>query len=178
MKELMILLSGRSDDVIRALSDGRKTQLRKLVTGNPDGCVCPYGVRGDRLWVRENWAPYYLTWNGVHRLVNKKEANAARYEAEPGHVVAYPNRAGTVLSWRVDVTEPHDGAWHRAMYMPRWASRFALDVTEVRVQRLQDITDDEARAEGYTDKMHFALRSGFDWSANPWVWVISFKKVG
>jgi hypothetical protein len=184
MTERGILLSA---PMVRALLDGSKTQTRRVVKPEPivaefgmcrlvdskdRPIVCPYGQSGDRLWVRETWAPTAL--DGVFQ-----------YRASSG-------LPGTT--------------WRPSIHMPRAASRILLEITGVRVERLQDISEDDCWAEGI-DAVDGALddmtiidlakrmdRSCYDavptyaalwesingagiWDANPWVWVIEFKQV-
>lgn len=86
---------------------------------------CPYGVPGDRLWARETWAA--------------READ----QSFRGAMFVPPGSA------MYRATEPHfDGPWKPSIFMPRWASRITLEVTEVRVERVQDISEEDARSEG------------------------------
>jgi hypothetical protein len=192
VKERGILFSA---PMVRALLDGRKTQTRRIVKErhlpsdeNEYGRACPYGVPGDRLWVRETWAIDECgkrvslspeTWSKtgwpIHRLLYAADGDAR------------------VLAWNKRVS----------IHMPRWASRITLEVTDVRVQRLQDISEDDAKAEGYTTAwLERVAEAGADgplgaptqprhwyaslwdeingpgsWAANPWVWAISFNRV-
>ena len=127
---------------------------------------CPYGKPGDRLWVRETF-------------VGGQNGTAIRYRAtEPD----WPAGQGTYWPWRPSI------------HMPRWASRILLEVTAVRVERLHDITDEQCIAEGCrgghgsipgyrynaTPQEHFRHvweSTGGDYFANPWVWVIEFRRV-
>lgn len=92
-----------------------------------------------------------------------------------------------------------DWTWNPSIFMPRWASRITLEITDVRVERVQEITEEDARAEGFPgerwatghgdyseiapseqfrelwDKLNASR--GFGWDANPWVWVIEFKRI-
>lgn len=234
-----ILFSG---PMVRAILDGTKTQTRRVVawratspadvsaTRLPDeaqmlappasgvlgtweergqySCSithCPYGSPGDRLWVRETWAP-----------VSPHEGEAAVEECR--------------IEYRADVPAGHlPGGWHNAepgdsdiirwrpsTQMSRWASRITLEVTDVRLQRLQDITEEDARAEGCDPAAphwpnprdvperdedpgvvgyppagaSFAIdnfrrlwdsaygkRRGCSWADNPWVFAVSFRRV-
>lgn len=152
--------------------------------GHIGSVLCPYGVPGDRLWVRETFCPRAngaLTIEQIQRPFYLA-TDEARKKPEP---------------WR----------WRPSIHMPRWASRITLEVTEVRVQRLQEISEDDARAEGCTGhdpepaneggtyyvmkgasaapSAHAHFRFLWDqingkrapWSSNPWVWAISFKRV-
>lgn len=202
VKERPILFSG---PMVRALLDGRKTQTRRVaktfapVEFNPHDdreyvlwhaakavarvparnpheeadlrMACPYGEPGDRLWVRETFC-----------------------SGDMG-----PVRPGCPIAYRAD-HECTPGPWTPSIHMPRWASRITLAVTSVRVERLQEITTAEIRAEGVDDgrtnpkmcarhdaSMRMAFESlwdsingkrpGCSWDANPWVWVIGFEVV-
>ncbi|MEQ0205280.1 morphogenetic protein [Klebsiella sp. CN_Kp104] len=194
-------------EMVRAILDGRKTQTRRIVKGT-DGAVkfckewdingeeifvvlgekdhtgmnpvlgaisCPFGGVGDRIWVRETWARYNIDQNS--------------------HDLAY--RATTPADW------PEEGRWRPSIHMPRWASRILLEITDVRVERLNAISEEDARAEGIidggclncgepepcgcanpepdaTDAFAYLWQSIYgqeNWNANPWVWVIEFKRV-
>lgn len=217
MKERAILFSGR---MVRAILEGRKTQTRRLVKPQPiiDGPVswwpdnskpehafigdgdlqiklledasCPYGYAyadgsKDRLWVRETWA-------ALDREFEDPEV-IYRADYRPGTgIYASPCNCG----W-CDDGENH-AKWRPSIYMPRWASRINLEITGVRVERLQDITTSDIAAEGVDNgksnaKMgdrHDAMqRIAFEelwdsingdraaWSSNPWVWVVDFARV-
>lgn len=170
MKERPIIFSG---PMVRAILEGRKTQTRRVVKDdtmlawlNCDNVVkpindhvahlgCPYGQPGDRLWVRETFCPDY------DPPIYKADEDQAKI------------------------------AWKPSIHMPRWASRITLEITAVRVERLQDISDADALAEGcepfrendmnaidaYAD-LWADINGPENWEANPWVWVIEFKKVG
>lgn len=195
MTERPILFSG---PMVRALLDGTKTQTRRVCKpanehalsyvvgpfeergdltagrfGDEEGNLtfpCPYGRLGDSLWVRESVADI-----------------------------------GARLTYRADTD---DGAhckvkrWTPSIHMPRWASRILLEITNVRVERLQDISEKDAVAEGIARTKAgfwslygqrdvdgtFSPRASYralwesingagSWDANPWVWVVEFKKV-
>lgn len=124
--------------------------------------VRPRWEPGDRLWVRETFVPG--TMNGGDRWV--------RYRATDEAAV------------------PPGTRWTPGIHMPRWASRLALDVVRVRVERIASISAEDARAEGVepmgvTDpgygfafrQLWYAIHGEASWVANPWVWVIEFKRV-
>ena len=184
MKERPILFSG---PLVRAILEGRKTQTRRLVKPQPDGqpivdasdgawyvdggmwCRrCPFGAPGDRLWVRESFCPRYFD--------NGAPAFAADWTGESADCVSKPK-------------------WTPSIHMPRALSRIDLEVTAVRVERLQDITEEDAAAEG-VHPMPRPPRSGgpshrcsFEvlwdeingyraaWASNPWVWVVEFRRI-
>jgi len=172
-----------SDPMVRAILDGRKTQTRRVVKPQPhdvadltseqlnaawqEGWVdekCPYGDIGNYLWVREAWQalPYY---DDIPPRDLPKGADII-YNADRPHA-------------------PWDSRKRNALYMPRWASRITLKITDVRVERIQDISEDDARAEGVNTKEEFqALWESIhgddpvkNWAANPLVWVIEFERV-
>jgi hypothetical protein len=212
MKERPILFSG---PMVRALLNGSKTQTRRVVKQQPDSdeatgaCwveidgrhqwawhagededilpneqqfFCPYGQPGDRLWVRETFARI----DGQTRPWIETD-----YRATYNH----GDRLGDTLGIKK--------RWTPSIHMPRHASRITLEITNVRVERLQDISADDARAEGICydpgedgvfhipaiggctsdsavgsyQKLWQSINGLGSWSANPWVWVVEFKRV-
>jgi hypothetical protein len=194
--------------MVRAILEGRKTQTRRVVK-NPErlqGMVrgeeaawCPYGGAGDRLWVKETWSPHSAD-KGIRYAVFKD--GGQQYEDgvyAPGLKEYAPGAADHIK-------------WKPSIHMPRWASRLTLEVTGVRVERLQDITEADAIAEGAVftdfgkdrwgnqhpgwtmeppaaDQVHclggarwaFAnlinkINGSGCWDANPYVWVVEFRK--
>ncbi|MDR8400080.1 hypothetical protein NE850_27605 [Paraburkholderia sp. USG1] len=224
MKERPILFSG---PMVRALLDGSKTQTRRVVKHQPPddvahitvahyeptvvdwrgeeepgsvifgaysedgswGCKCPHGQPGDRLWVRE-------TWRGVVEINppgKSMELGVARYVPDQ----EYCRRVEYQATQGRD-SEP----WRPSIHMPRWASRITLEVIGVRVERLQDCSEQDAIAEGigktpagfwstygrsgvdgtYSPRSSFhclweLINGAESWAANPWVWVVEFKRV-
>lgn len=169
------------------------------------GVPCPY-VTPLRLWVRESWAPVRFGYDfetGVCDEVGETTPEDARQimrdaDSRPrGGIVYAATDGGNDLS-----AEERGYRYRPSIHMPRWASRLTLDVLAVRVERLQDITEEDAKAEGapcefapgwYIDAfgalMGRQYRYGFaalwesingreSWMANPWVWVIGFKRSG
>jgi hypothetical protein len=165
----------------------------------------PYGYSGDRLWVREAWAT-------GKSLDAKSPADIADMCLDAGWDTPW-----APLWYRADgafnraITDPvvdfgGQGRGRPSIHMPRWASRLSLEVTGVRVEQLQDITEDDAFAEGIleldgsmdeVDLGHRAKVMGIPstegrvwfaqlwdsinadhapWASNPWVWVVSFRK--
>jgi hypothetical protein len=180
-----------SAPMIRALLDGRKTQTRRIIKRQPalDACavfgpahlLLPGNVDlarfavGDRLWVKETWR------------------SEARFDTVKP--VALPRSA--LVSFDADYRdEPNDGCRGRtrvSIHMPRWASRLTLTVTGVRVQRLQEISEADAAAEGaahaygqpfhsdgaLTDRRRFEclwkeINGPDSWAANPWIVALTF----
>ena len=143
----------------------------------------PYGSSGDRLWVKETHAivPRTAYWHDLSIPHVEREHEWAIYRA----------------NW--ERTAP--SRWRPSIHMPRWASRLTLEITGVRVERLQGITQADARAEGVvdtsgaweidgplTDSDRAGPRGAYEalwesingegsWDANPWVWKITFKRV-
>ena len=170
-----------------------------LLTSTPDGKLrqpCPYGQVGDQLWVRETWSP------GDEMVFNtiKDDPETVLYRADKS-ALGWDGKAMTIrydtfaFNWEVM-------KWKPSIFMPRWASRITLEITGVRVERLQDISDSDCKAEGvqvensydftfsHVDREHHhellqgsyatlweSLNGAGTWDLNPWVWVIEFKKV-
>ena len=203
-----------SAPMVRAILAGTKTQTRRAMRQQPpegvqdfatfhnprgDGlahfafdpvarelqewfAVCPYGQPGDRIWVREAWkhiegGPVYDAAGGV----------ADSFDPETIYRASRPK---------------YPGPWKPSIHMPRWASRINLEITGVRLERLQDISEDDARAEGAREcdpvsgrevllagpsqrgsfVLHYRdiweqINGPGSWEANPWVWVVEFKRV-
>lgn len=180
------------DFEVRAILEGRKTQTRRTVKPQPrvvgDGVPyggtefiglpeCPYGQPGDRLWVRETWR--------VAR--NKNKELVFGYVADNSwskeRIVKLPN------NW--------SGRDIPSIHMPRWASRLTLEIVSVRVERLNDISDEDAKDEGVIEsyrpaidpmglannytveffKLWESINGLGSWDLNPWVWVVEFKEV-
>jgi hypothetical protein len=169
--------------MVRAVLENRKTQTRRLIFPQPDivgrdsagnfipfqggrSIRCPFGVAGDRLWVRERWA-----------YRNQFDNPASR---DPGPIVYAADAASANLRGR---------AWRQSRAMPKIASRIVLQITGIRIERLNRISPADARAEGFIaseeiddpliwfgtiwDEL-FAER-GMGWATNPLVWVVSFN---
>lgn len=236
MTERPILFSA---PMVRALLDGRKTQTRRILklrgaevvddrgwqtvhekspwpwSPEADAWVpCPFGAPGDRLWVRETWAPceakvrkghfQYAADGAVGREVTTN--GGERWWERSGHTMGVSDARLSGV-W---VSKP--SRWRPSIHMPRKVSRLTLEVTGVRVERLQDISEADARAEGaqvvpfYPDDgfllsdgwthvgddgkcvLYTSARDSFrslwesingaeSWASNPWVWVVSFKRV-
>jgi hypothetical protein len=124
VKERPILFSA---PMVRAILDGRKTQTRRLATGRGNS----YGERGDRLWVRETWAHDGPSLDAVRTAHEDAMASL-----------------GYGPYYRATEVAPDTLRWRPSIHMPRWASRITLEVTDVRVQRLHEITEEDAIAEG------------------------------
>ncbi|CAH0316342.1 hypothetical protein SRABI89_05052 [Pseudomonas koreensis] len=215
IKERPILFSA---PMVRAILDGRKTVTRRPVKGSalkwleefaPEFValsaneLCPFGQIGERLWVRETWycdhfevlkGPY-LQPADMHDLDQSREDGELVYAADG-----------------LAPFEQEQPTWKPSIHMPRWACRILLEITDVRVERLQDgegETAFESRyvAEGinrihqgdgeyafhpfksepgpgsWTDpfeawrELWVSVNGAGSWNANPWVWVVEFKRV-
>lgn len=153
------------------------------------GLTCPFGKPGDRLWLKEKWA-----MDQVHDL---------RY---PWHGNDLFTRWYAADDSRAGPTNCNDqrGVWRSSVTMPRWASRITLEVVAVRVERVQEITEEDIKAEGVRPDMvdsggvtpwgagidvadyhgpfiglwdSVNTKRGFGWLSNPWTWVVSFQKI-
>jgi hypothetical protein len=103
----------------------------------PRVIACPYGAPGDRLWVRETWRAWATVGAGDHVR--------ALYAADGAHI----DRHMPGVEWTVPKSVAA-GKWGPSILMPRWASRLTLEVTGVRVERVQDISEADIAAEGVT----------------------------
>jgi len=219
------ILAGTKTQTRRVVKTGRFPQSEWTILPSPDGqsairssrdgivfntdcgmpaksmqdksILCPYGVPGDRLWVREAWClaarkkfdqyrdreqvwpstmrrPHVKSrWNGAHNAI---------YRADGEHIAS--NGVKEI--------------WTPSIFMPRWASRLLLEITDVRVQRVRDISESDAKAEGcdysnegwrgeygpgfsrvaaYRDLWNDINGKKYPWNSNPWVWCLTFKVV-
>ena len=227
MKERPVLFSA---PMVRTILEGKKTQTRRIVAmprkrdwyvvvdhgngwwpyqsddGESDLCddsmehpyICPYGQPGDRLWVKETWRP---------RLALSPWDVVITYAADGQQRTIKDGDFGD-RDWTMPKAAVHGNV--TPLFMPRWASRITLEVTDVRVERLQDISEADAKAEGveghyikdgwywrnYSLSNEDAstspmltnakdsyrtlwekLNSPGSWAANPWVWVVSFRRL-
>ena len=237
-----------TDEMVRAILAGRKTQTRRPVKPQPKDppegwyadaynhsdrwcfwgprgtkdsgrCTlpqfkCPFGKVGDRLWVRE-------TFCLEHQVESDQpppftDGRPIRWEF--AGMESDPEGADMWVQPHYRATDPtpelayedSDGEptvrWKPSLHMPRWASRITLEITEIRVERVQEITEEEAKAEGvlpcphpiskddecldcYLDAGEYSCsflnlwdqlyaKKGLGVDANPWVWVIGFRRVG
>lgn len=143
MKERPIVFSG---EMVKAILEGRKCMTRRVNSIGEyylTNKKCPYGSIGDRMWVRE-------TWRVGMEQEPYQEYKGIQYKAEETR----PENVKDGLSiWimpeaRNMAVSPH---WRPSIFMPRWASRITLEITGIRVDRLQDITEEDAEKEGMPD---------------------------
>lgn len=198
-------------EMVRAILSGQKTQTRRIVKNvSSDSCMtlkepaknrdgiythvmdapkhglCPHGNVGDRIWVRETWQGPLVDFERSDDLLRNPE----KYE-KPENCVYEAD--GVPAPEFYDADDNLRCCWRLSIHMPRWASRILLEITNVRVERLNDISEEDARSEGVTPtplpaeklvggKLAFAelwasIYGYENWQANPWVWVIEFKRV-
>lgn len=148
IKERPILFSG---PMVRAILEGRKTQTRRALKGAAlsiadcgapvDLDFCPYGQPGDRLWVRETWGVGTRAHH-VHGWLDGFEYRADELIIDSGDdLPIYPHS-------NFDFSKYYSGKWRPSIHMPRAASRILLEVTDVRVERLREISKTDAMSEG------------------------------
>lgn len=217
MKQRPILFNS---EMVCATIDGRKTHTRRIINPQPtlsdssgfnwkgrayglgaspseternfSKWSCKHGKVGDRLWVRETFQPVFA--DGFdHNSVARSD-----YKTGRGYKCSYPATDG--IQEFIDAEDNVTDRCTPSIHMPRWASRITLEITGVRAERLQDISEADAKAEGiqkawqyadcyYTPSGDYAsARVAFQrlwesingpesWDANPFVWVIEFKRV-
>ena len=170
-------------EMVRAILKGTKTQTRRVVKSGHDILDFPYGNLGDLLWVRETIKKKVigLEW-GLYGATYAADFTAVMGEGPRG---SYCGRAVVDWKWKRD-TLP-------SIHMPRWASRITLEITEVRAERIQQISYEDIRAEGVESNLNLETtearndfldlwdsinaKRGYSWESNPWVWVITFERV-
>jgi len=222
VRALLASTKTQSRRVVKLPADAREVKYWTTPTGRSqvgyaDPCVnywtkrgnhidaCPYGQPGDRLWVRETWRTRATLDDYCPREIERRclYAGFPQGPACPLHYAA----DGRMTVWGDNDTEDF-GEWGKmrsSIHMPRWASRITLEITRVRVERLQEISEEDARAEGVerdTEPCDHSRRSCEEigclgpthrasycalweeihgpgsWGANPWVWVLEFKISG
>jgi hypothetical protein len=211
-----------SAPMVRAILAGTKTQTRRVVKpahkawmdqpvthqlGEWDKRPLPYGKTGDRLWVRETSRAHELTdkeaeadtFGVIERLgleVPPCGLDGVVYAADNAFREIENSREASERWMKMNAYRGMQGATVPAIHMPRWASRITLEVTGVRVERLQDISEADAMAEGVHYSLLEKIQAGQDrwarhaykklwesihgpgsWDLNPWVWVVEFKGV-
>lgn len=221
VKERPILMSG---PMVKAILDGRKTQTRRVVkpqppddfdrhcwfdapaygwTNEPEPAInwftlrCRHGLPGERLYIREKWALVQWDEDGTDDWTGSipKEPPGLGWSAHHAAGSTYEN----------DCLEDRGFRWRPSIHMPRWAARIIIEVTGVRVERIQDISDADAIAEGIrrfdetagqsvytwygvdrsTDRnpigayrtLWESIHGPGSWDANPWVWAVEFRRI-
>lgn len=181
MTERPILYSG---SMVRAILDDRKTQTRRIANGvvedpgpysveaweRGEMPRCHYGSPGDRMWVRETWRYHDWTEEGEPWIRYAADDTTAGPLAVSDDWTDRVTAAWEALSapenFAIDAAA-RDRKWRPSIFMPRWASRLTLDVTAVRVERLQAISEDDARAEGVRELPLQEGAPGAWWTADP-----------
>ena len=190
--------------MVRAILEGRKTQTRRVV--KPQDAV-EFNDVGAFMWLHDERKPHpceYACSRGGLELC-PYGAPGDRLWVRETWACLDPSRR-TVVLYKADESPLREYVWRPSIHMPRWASRLTLEVTGVRVERLQDISEEDAKAEGCSGfdpspeaesgtafvwkgrsskpdpRAHFAwLWESFNgpesWAANPWVWVVEFRRV-
>ncbi|HBN8303652.1 hypothetical protein SOJ57_01880 [Pseudomonas aeruginosa] len=207
-----------NDQMVRAILEGRKTVTRRAVKDTGfyaiDAAIhgnevalrerealstrCPFGQPGDRLWVREAWTIDLLAAYSTEKGYDSEYELRYRADDAAREIHVAPGEPDPYLA----LYDSQRGDWRPSIHMPRWASRILLEITAVRVERLQDISEEQALAEGVhgepcdharqacsdigcwgdTAKGAFGflweqLNGAGAWQAKPWVWVVEFKRV-
>ncbi|HBO7074254.1 TPA: hypothetical protein L4968_007221 [Pseudomonas aeruginosa] len=156
--------------------------------------ACPYGQPGDQLWVRETWTDVNMC--GAPALAYRADEDIRDLMEEPGFLddrgaFNYDDPRVKPYPFACWYAELDQARWRPSIHMPRWASRILLEITAVRVERLHQITIGEICKEGLARSMYEFIpvttafdafaelwnSTGGDWDANPWVWVIEFRRV-
>lgn len=219
MKERPIFFNSQR---VRAVLSGQQSQTRRIMKSQPvslghdnhEGCYgidvlsnqlqgnrvigmgnlsrhCPYGQPGDRLWVRETWRGPMI-----------RQQDMIEYERSPSlfKSAKYCEYRADTRQFSMNDNEHEHFGWQAGIHMPRWASRINLEINDIRLERIQEISNDDVAAEGVQSDIHFlndffAMRSkvpcskdayrkhwaqqygGTSWEVNPWVWVIEFTRV-
>ncbi|HBW3280877.1 TPA: morphogenetic protein [Klebsiella pneumoniae] len=219
-------------EMVRAILAGRKTQTRRIMKVQPESnqlglllitdstrhsdigryhwaesnatgnyvrsklFACPFGAVGDQIWVRETFQGPLFNYEQMDEYLEDsskfEKPEFCQYAADGGHRPEYQ-----------DADDNLRHGWRPSIHMPRWASRILLEITDVRVERLNAISEEDARAEGIidggclncgepepcgcanpepdaTDAFVYLWQSIYgqeSWNANPWVWVIEFERV-
>ncbi|EMQ0186862.1 TPA: hypothetical protein OT989_000080 [Klebsiella pneumoniae] len=194
MKERGMIFNG---EMVRAILDGRKTQTRRPVKfpvyDKNLGCELAgnelagelsagnylnsaFGKPGGRIWVRETFTGHYLDDDQIQDIKDGRD------------------KASRLCEYRADYPDGYQAAdgWTPSIHMPRWASRILLEITGVRVERLQSITlgdickeigcglyDFRPATHGFQvwEELWKSIYGAESWNTNPWVWVIEFKRV-
>lgn len=202
-----------SAPMVRAILDGRKTQTRRIVKPAPEKIgegymlplrpTCPYGWVTDRLYVREAWRPEELGEQPRDELGDLESdflsgTDGIRYRADDQFLPIENNQEASER-WhellRPDETWPklRPTRWRPSIHMPKWAARIWLEITAVRLERLQDISRGDCMEEGcpfpnmaagpdprewYSTLWDLLNeKRGYGWDVNPFAWVIEFRRV-
>lgn len=162
---------------------------------------CPFGKVGDSLWVRETWGHFEPVYDGIEWIPDRPFLKSGERKFGKGYIDA--NIIWAVdgpFAWSDEDSCEEVSRWIPSIHMPRWASRINLEITDIKVERLNDISEEDAKAEGIEDPISVMMSYdpnadlvdsyvaafcslwssvyGQDsWKSNPWVWVINFKRI-
>lgn len=198
-------------EMVRALLSGRKTQTRRIIKPQPEATLsgslsgkwlsrplnglllpkiediaihCPFGVVGDRIWVRETFQGPLFDYD----LMDSYCKDPTPFE-KPKFCVYKAD--GVPAPEFYDADDELHCCWRPSIHMPRWASRILLEITNVRVERLKSISDGDAIREGCSTadmksgdcvadvfaRLWASIYGDESRNSNPWVWVIEFKRI-
>lgn len=183
MKERPIIFS---TEMVRAILDGRKTQTRRVIKPQPY-------YEGSPPW---NWKCKQMIWSRCYEATLKKEMYIACPYGQVGDRLwvreAFFPIPHTKEVWYKADDVSGNVTWKPSIHMPRRASRILLEITKIRVERLQEITEEDARAEcapPTPDALPSCLydfrvlwnslnaKRGYGWETNPWVWCLKFRRI-
>jgi len=226
MKETPIIFNG---EMVRALLNGHKSQTRRIIKPQPatwnagsifkkaypglnfqletgEWVICPYGVVGDQLWVRETWRvvgwhegePMNIEFKDKSRMCENSTGDEFNYEdwCEKIWIQCAEDSEKAGIELVDDFYDWGDKEiatrWRPSIHMPRWASRIQLEITDIRVERLNKITAQDAMSEGVCIFENFSaanarkpvvefktlwqsIHGPCSWEVNPYVWRIEFE---
>lgn len=214
MKERGMIFNG---EMVRAILGGQKTQTRRIVNWRglseglnlnfsglrvceyPKGWVieseirsstewrcqptpCPFGAVGNRIWVRETFQGPLFDFEQMEAY----QEDSSKFKKPEFCVYKADGKPAPEF---FDADENLHCCWRPSIHMPRWASRLTLEITDVRVERLNDISEEDARSEGISGSSARDVKEAYtalwrtiygaeSWQSNPWVWVVEFKRIG
>lgn len=208
------ILAGRKTQTRRAVKgEFRQYEEGWSLDGNAPRLLredwCPYGAPADRLWVRETWGYRGSHWcsntpqwsdHTIEYLADGSKREIRRPNTDRSGIPKQRCRCkgeGDEFDRHMEHSEELDrywASWRPSIFLPRWASRITLEITDVRVERLQDISHADAMAEGFDYGVHGTddepraqfgslweklngKREGCGWHSNPWLWVLSFRRL-
>lgn len=184
-------INGAGTHALCMADDGRPPHDKTVyvpptATSTDHRLACPYGVPGDRLWVRETWRTSTVHDHiGISRSIEYR-ADGANIAGHHDEIMQLPRKIADIDHWRPSI------------HMPRWASRIDLEIVAVRVERLQDLSEEDAKAGGVSTAidpdgspdepmgtargMFHALWNAINgdratWESNPWVWALTFRRI-
>ena len=188
-----------SAEMVRAILDGKKTQTRRLIKSyisenirsgmsplewESVKKICPYGTRKDKLWVRET----FVLESQVEHDQNPPYSDGRPIGGyEDSWLMPHYRATDQTPDLMYEGSDEPNCKWKPSIFMPRWASRICLEIEDIWIERLQDISEEDAADEGcnlvngsYVNPYKNLWQSIYgddSWSENPWVWVVKFIKV-